>query len=344
MMWVLRKKGDKKGKILRYKTRAVVCGNQQKRKALASGSEHTLETFAPAARSATFKLLCAVGCIANRRVRHFDVDAAYLQGSFEGDDGKVHVRPSPPDERHFNNRGIPFVRKLLKPLYGEAQAGRIWHRTAKRQLTEIQGFTHQYEFDPCYFFKKYDDEHRADLALYVDDCWMADTGSLMADDDVRIFQERFKLTVQMKLKQFLGMNIDMDAQGGVQFLADAYIKPLAEYPHFDTLSSPQLVKNYKIAAQKEHHVDPAFQKKYQSNVGALIYSPPCRRPGKSLTIGILARALTFPTPEMDEHANRVLAYMAQTAEAGIEFKKGGLAELAAYSDSDSQNFRHSASV
>eukprot|EP00965_Chrysotila_dentata_P115345 3812455-Pleurochrysis_carterae.AAC.1 len=59
MMWVLKKKKDEnKGDLIKQKTRAAVCGNQQKRTALASGSEHTLETFAPAARSATFKLLC----------------------------------------------------------------------------------------------------------------------------------------------------------------------------------------------------------------------------------------------------------------------------------------------
>eukprot|EP00965_Chrysotila_dentata_P142296 4704769-Pleurochrysis_carterae.AAC.1 len=59
MMWVLRKKKEEKRELLKYKARAVVCSNQQKRKALASGTEYTLETFAPAARSATFNLLCA---------------------------------------------------------------------------------------------------------------------------------------------------------------------------------------------------------------------------------------------------------------------------------------------
>eukprot|EP00965_Chrysotila_dentata_P166514 5497633-Pleurochrysis_carterae.AAC.1 len=43
IMWVLRKKKDEKGDLLKYKARAVVCGNQHKRKALASGAEHTLE-------------------------------------------------------------------------------------------------------------------------------------------------------------------------------------------------------------------------------------------------------------------------------------------------------------
>eukprot|EP00965_Chrysotila_dentata_P067131 2222029-Pleurochrysis_carterae.AAC.1 len=66
----------------------------------------------------------------------------------------------------------------------------------------------------------------------------------------------------------------------------------------------------------------------------LIYAPRCGRPGESFAISILARALTFPTPEMDEHANRVLAYMAQTADEGIEFKAGGESRLVAYSESD----------
>ena len=50
---------------------------------------------------------------------------------------------------------------------GEADAGRIWNRTAVNQLVNVQGFT-QSEFDPCYFFKEQGGE-RVDIALYVDD-------------------------------------------------------------------------------------------------------------------------------------------------------------------------------
>eukprot|EP00965_Chrysotila_dentata_P040293 1337329-Pleurochrysis_carterae.AAC.2 len=111
-------------------------------------------------------------------------------------------------------------------------------------------------------------------------------------------------------------------------------KPIAEYPGFETPSTLQLVQDYELAARQEHYVDPVFQNKYQSKVGALIYAASCGRPGEALTIGILARALTFPTAEMDDYANRVLAYMAENADNGIEFKPGGRAELVAYSDSD----------
>eukprot|EP00965_Chrysotila_dentata_P111790 3696689-Pleurochrysis_carterae.AAC.1 len=69
------------------------------------------------------------------------------------------------------------------------------------------------------------------------------------------------------------MNIEMRDDGGVKISAPAYVrakaetylpKPLDEYPLYDTPLTPQLVKDYEIAARKEHHVDPIFQKNYQS--------------------------------------------------------------------------------
>eukprot|EP00965_Chrysotila_dentata_P009475 308797-Pleurochrysis_carterae.AAC.1 len=287
---------------------------EQKCKATAAGLKHTLETFAPAARFATFKLLCAVGCVANLRVRQFDVEAAYLQGKFEGDDGEVYVRP-PPDERYFDDRGVPIVWKLLKPLYGKADAGRIWHRTAKKQLVQLQGFK-QSEFGPCYFYKKDPDGRRVDLILYVDDCCMADTGGKQANNAFRDRHEH---------RHARGWRSqDLRFRAYVKAEAETYLsKQLADYSIYDTPLTPQLVKDYEIAARKEHYIDPAFYKNYQSKVGALIYAPPCGRPGESYAIGIEARALTFPTKAMNDHANRVLAYMAQNAVKGLKFKTQG---------------------
>ena len=111
------------------------------------------------------------GCVTRPRARQFDVEGAYLKGQFEADE-VVYARP-PPDfpngtrYRIFDDRGVPMVWRLRVPLYGEADAGRIWNRTAVNQLVRVQGFT-QSEFDPCYFFKEVDGE-RVDIALYVDD-------------------------------------------------------------------------------------------------------------------------------------------------------------------------------
>ena len=94
-----------------------------------------------------------------------------MKGKFE--DGEVVYARPPPNfpggtkYRIYDDRGVPLVWRLKVPLYGEADAGRIWNRTAVNQLVNIQGFT-QSEFDPCYFYKVVGDE-RVDIALYVDD-------------------------------------------------------------------------------------------------------------------------------------------------------------------------------
>eukprot|EP00965_Chrysotila_dentata_P072188 2385556-Pleurochrysis_carterae.AAC.1 len=114
---------------------------------------------------------------------------------------------------------------------------------------------------------------------------MADTGSAQADNNLRIFRDCFKLNLQVdKPKQFLGMNIDMRDDGGVKISAAAHVrakaetylfKPLEEYPLYNTPSTPQLVKDYEIAARKEHYVDPTFQKNYQSmKAGCTHLRPP----------------------------------------------------------------------
>eukprot|EP00965_Chrysotila_dentata_P128104 4236053-Pleurochrysis_carterae.AAC.2 len=97
--------------------------------------------------------------------------------------------------------------------------------------------------------------------------------------------------MQEKPTQFLDMNINICASGQVKVSTLAYIKakaeyylppPVAEYPKYDTPASPQLVKDCEEAARKEHTVDPVLQqKKYQSEVGALIYARPCGGNGRA---------------------------------------------------------------
>ena len=163
------KRGSRNEKV---KKKGRICYNGAMQKATAAKSGVAIETFAPTVRHTTFKCLAAHGCVTGRRRRQFDVEGAYLKGKFE--DGEVvYARPPPnfPDGgsryRRFDERGVPLVWRLKVPLYGEADAGRIWNRTAVNQLVNVQGFT-QSEFDPCYFFKLKDGE-RVDIALYVDD-------------------------------------------------------------------------------------------------------------------------------------------------------------------------------
>jgi hypothetical protein len=77
-------------------------------------------------------------------------------------------------------------------------------------------------------------------------------------------------------------------------------------------------------------------KSYGGKVGALVYTSPCVRPDAAATIAKLGRALTFPTPAMESHADRTIVYLAQTAKLGITYDGtvDNAAILTAQSDSD----------
>ena len=136
------------------------------------------------------------------RQRTFDVEAAYLKGKFE--DGEcLYARP-PPGYRNYI-RGIPVVWRLQVPLYGEADAGRIWNRTLVRQLRDVQKFE-QSRYDPCYFYKHLSDGTRMDIVMYVDDGYVVDANSAHADAELELLHKAFTIAIK-PAHFFLGNNI-----------------------------------------------------------------------------------------------------------------------------------------
>eukprot|EP00965_Chrysotila_dentata_P262746 6214660-Pleurochrysis_carterae.AAC.3 len=211
MMWVLRKKRGEKGEIFKYKARARCVGtNRSARPSRQGQSTHSKRLP-----------LQLVPPHSNFSVR-WDALQTGASGSFmstppTSKDPSRTMMESPCE----NTAGrAPLRRRMASPSSGSCSS-----RCTARPTPDASGTEPPRNSSS----RKYNDDHRVDLVLYVDDCWMADIGSLMADDDLRIFQERFKLTVQTKPKHFLGMNINMDAQGGVKVSADAYVKAKAEY-------------------------------------------------------------------------------------------------------------------
>jgi len=151
------------------------------------------------------------------RQRTFDVEAAYLKGKFEASEVH-HVRP-PPGYRTFI-RGVPVVWRLKVPLYGEADAGRIWNRTLVHQLVDVQHFC-QSQYDPCYFWKHLKDDTRMDLVMYVDDGYVVDAFSPLADAELQQLHDAF--TIEIKpARFFLGNNVVVhDAEKSVGLADDA---------------------------------------------------------------------------------------------------------------------------
>ena len=92
-------------------------------------------------------------------------------------------------------------------MYGEADAGRIWNRTLVKQLVDVQGFK-QSEYDPCYFRKLLADGSRIDLVMYVDDGYVVDSSSPLADAELQQLHDAFTITIK-PAAFFLGSNVSV---------------------------------------------------------------------------------------------------------------------------------------
>ena len=336
ILWVLRIKYVD-GVVDKFKARAVFDGRSQK------ANDPTLETFSPACRSTTFKLAVAEACRNGLRLRTWDVEAAYLKGKFPDGAEVLYARPPPGYRRYVN--GVPMIWRLKTPLYGEADAGRIWYKTFMRFMLEERGFT-QSLYDPCLLWKILPNGSRMTCVIYVDDGISSDDGSPDADVELEAIHVRFKIVVKLAAF-FLGNNIECHSNHCVTLSSRAYVQRMtARYlgapekrPAAPTPCDRRIVEHYEEAVQRRRDSAAAasaeLQKAYPSKVGALIFCVPASRLDCAYAIGVLARCLTFPTAAMDSAADRCLAYLHQHDSVGITYDSScARPELHAYSDSD----------
>ena len=108
-------------------------------------------------------------------------------------------------------RGVPVIWRLRVPLYGEADAGRLWNRTFVRFLTGPidggGGGWSQSGYDPCYFFKILHDNARIDMALYVDDGYVIDSGSPLADAELTRLHDRFTIAINTQSSSWASISL-----------------------------------------------------------------------------------------------------------------------------------------
>jgi len=111
--WVLTKKCDKEGNVIKYKARLVVCGFTQ-----CPGLDYD-ETFSPVVHFETIRALLAMVACKKLKVRQLDVKGAYLNG--------ILTQPIYMEQPISFEDGSRLVCLLIKSIYGLKQAGQVWN-------------------------------------------------------------------------------------------------------------------------------------------------------------------------------------------------------------------------
>jgi len=307
-------------------------------------------------RGTSLRLLSAVAARSGMRMRRWDFVAAYLQGELL--EGEVVYCLPPPGYARKGKDGRPMICKVVKPVYGMAQAGRRWQRSLFPWLKEY-GFT-QCEADSTVFTleRKMNTSagprvERLHLGAYVDDLCI-----LYSHNDGDSLYKHFtdKLVERWKVED----EGDVHDLLGVEFLAEHGHLTLHQATYIEKLSSdffpdgvPSTSQANKTPADhtlpllvveamstKEPSESRLLQR-YQSLVGALLYCSGNTRPDVAFAVAMLCRAMSRPTPALYDAALRVLGYLYRTKHLGLRYATNDL-PLKGQSDSD-WGVRHSTS-
>jgi hypothetical protein len=99
--------------------------------------------------------------------------------------------------------------KLLKNLYGQKQAGRVWHEYLVEGL--IERHFKQNIVDNCVFYKG-----STMLLVYVDDAIICGPSSKVIDEIIAFLKEDYDVTNKGEIHEYLGVNVSRPTEDTIE--------------------------------------------------------------------------------------------------------------------------------
>jgi hypothetical protein len=315
--WVFRNKQDEHGVVTRNKARLVAKGYAQ-----VVGLDFG-ETFAPAARLESIRILLAYAAHHSFRLFQMDVKRAFLNGPIK-EEVYVEQPPGFEDERYPDH-----VCKLSKALYGLKQAPRAWYECLRDFL--IANAFKVGKADPTLFTKTCDGDLFV-CQIYVDDIIFGSTNQKYCEEFSRVMTQKFEMSMMSELNYFLGFQVK-------QLKDDTFISQMKYTQDLLKRFRMKDAKPAKTPMGTDGHVDlnkggkSVDQKAYRSMIGSLLYLCASRL-DIMLSVCMCARFQFDPRECHLVAVKRILRYLVATPCFGIWYPKGSTFDLIGYSDSD----------
>jgi hypothetical protein len=154
----------------------------------------------------------------NRAMRQIDLVMAFPQAPIEMD--MYMELPKGIETRHGNSKD--HVLKLLKYIYGQKQAGRVWNHHLTAKLLDI-GFT-QSLIDDCVFYNG-----DTIFIVYVDDrIFIGDNNNQSMAIISQLQGLGLKIENQGHPANYIGVSIKRFKGGGIEFTQQALIDSIIE--------------------------------------------------------------------------------------------------------------------
>ena len=155
--------------------------------------------------------------------------------------------------------------KLVRNVYGQKQAGRVWNKYMDQGMKEI-GFKPS-SFDPCLYYRG-----SIVFLVYIDDCIIFGPDGPSIDAvvvDLRACSHRYTIDDQGDIGDFLGIQVQRFPDGSIQLtqpqLIDAIIKDLHLQSGSNTKKTPAVPNNPLHKETDGPDMTPEFH--YRSVIG-----------------------------------------------------------------------------
>ena len=325
-------KVDDLGNVSRFKSRLVARGFMSR-----DGIEHDeSELYAPVLQYTSFRTLNAIAAGKGWALRQTDISNAYLQGwltDLEGNPRYIYVKD--PLQR-VDEQGRPLYLKLLRPLYGLRQSGRLWLNELHGHLLD-SGFE-RVPTDKCLFKisiprRDLDPTYNGDMVdellvgTYVDDIPHTGSSELILDWFGDMLSKRFTINPHDTgaIKHMLGARIRQDLNAGVVTMDQtAAITALAKAHGLDktnasSTNSTPMVQEPLPRVERTSDEDKEFH--YLSAVGSLLHISLLTRPDISYAVGVCARhGAAYGKPHI-RAVRRIIAYLYHSRHHGLVYSR-----------------------
>ncbi len=298
-----RKRRISDGAIYKWKARLNVDGGKQEK------GINYWETYAPVATWSSIRLIMTMAARKGWSTKQLDFVQAYPQAPVE-----TELYMEIPKGFQVGEDKNKYVLKLIRNIYGQKQAGRVWHQFLIKGLTEKLGFT-QSKYDPCVLWKG-----EYILVIYTDDTIITGPDDAMIDRIMEQIGEVFDITKENEVSDFLGVKVTRNEKEGTFSLTQPHLirsiaKDLGLQENSNTRSLPAL--SSKILFRHPDSEDHNETWNYRAVIGKLNFLEKSSRPDIAYAVHQCARFSQNPKVEHSKAVKLIGRYLMDTLEKGI---------------------------
>jgi hypothetical protein len=320
-VWAMKRKRDLVTReVYKHKARLNVHGGQQQ------FGVNYFETYSPVVMWFSLRTLLTLSLLNRWHTRQIDFILAYPQAPIEFD---MYMELPKGIEMADGSRKT-HVLKLLKNLYGQKQAGRVWNQHLVKGLIKI-GFE-QSEIDECVFYRS-----KTIFVVYVDDGIFAGPDSKEIDqaiDDLR--SAGFDVEDKGDIKDYLGVHVTKLTDGRLKLcqphLTQQIVSDIGLPKNVTTRIVPALSSKILKRDEKAPLYRGSFH--YRSIIGKLNFLEKSTRPDIAYAVHQCARFCEDPKQTHFDAVIHLAKYLAGTVDQGIILDPKHDKSFEVYADAD----------